>query len=313
MTGLGPEVLDLAQRRWTWAKGTGLGPNALDLQVLPSPAKSSLDLTGNDWTWQENLVHVPPSALGTQVHRLECLGGSRVVIRSGFEATRSLAWRDLIFWATSGGCGQPPRNIMIKQKNQRNSDFFIKKLTEFGLATSRRSRVVPVPNRALSLSVAAISRAIAAVSRSVAVVSRSIAAMSRSIIAAVSRSIAVVGAVSRPIASRSVSDRPIAVAIGEGKWQQAPACRARRHIQTLTKHKAQSATALDDTKPHRTHMTPPPPSPRCHVAASLLCRSRARARARGGGVSHAARTQHAARRHPDGRAGAAAASPAHAS
>ena len=53
MTGLGPEVLDLAQRRWTWAKGTGLGPNALDLQVLPSPAKSSLDLTGNDWTWQE--------------------------------------------------------------------------------------------------------------------------------------------------------------------------------------------------------------------------------------------------------------------
>ena len=53
-------MLDLAQRRWTWAKGTGLGPNALDLQVLPSPAKSSLDLTGNDWTWQENLVHVPP-------------------------------------------------------------------------------------------------------------------------------------------------------------------------------------------------------------------------------------------------------------
>ena len=60
MTGLGPEVLDLARMRWTWAKGTGLGPNALDLQVQPSPAKSSLDLTGNDWTWQENLVHVPP-------------------------------------------------------------------------------------------------------------------------------------------------------------------------------------------------------------------------------------------------------------
>ena len=189
-------------------------------------------------------------------------------------------------------------------------------------ATSRRSRVVPVPNRALSLSVAAISRAIAAVSRSIAAVSRSIAAISRSIaavsrsiavvsrsiavvsrsIAAISRSIAVVGAVSRPIASRSVSDRPIAVAIGEGKWQQAPACRARRHIQTLTKHKAQSATALDDTKPHRTHMTPPPPSPRCHVAASLLCRSRARARTRGGGG--VTRGAHAARSAPSsGRTG----------
>ena len=134
----------------------------------------------------------------------------------------------------------------------------------------------------------------AAISRSIAVVSRSIAA--------ISRSIAVVGAVSRPIASRSVSDRPIAVAIGEGKWQQAPACRARRHIQTLTKHKAQSATALDDTKPHRTHMTPPPPSPRCHVAASLLCRSRARARARGGGG--VTRGAHAARSAPSsGRTG----------
>ena len=141
-------------------------------------------------------------------------------------------------------------------------------------ATSRRSRVVPVPNRALSLSVAAISRAIAAVSRSIAAVSRSIAAISRSIaavsrsiavvsrsiavvsrsIAAISRSIAVVGAVSRPIASRSVSDRPIAVAIGEGKWQQAPACQARRHIRTLTtKHKAQSATTRWTTPNHTEH------------------------------------------------------------
>ena len=103
-------------------------------------------------------------------------------------------------------------------------------------------------------------------------------------------------------ATTVVSDRPIAVAIGEGKWQQAPACRARRHIQTLTKHKAQSATALDDTKPHRTHMTPPPPSPRCHVAASLLCRSRARARARGGGG--VTRGAHAARSAPSsGRTG----------
>ena len=55
------------------------------------------------------------SALDTQVHRLECLSGSRIVIRSGFEATRILAWRDLRLWATSGGCGQPPKNIMIKK------------------------------------------------------------------------------------------------------------------------------------------------------------------------------------------------------
>ena len=55
------------------------------------------------------------SALDTQVHRLECLSGSRIVIRSGFEATRILAWRDLRLWATSGGCGQPPKNIMINE------------------------------------------------------------------------------------------------------------------------------------------------------------------------------------------------------
>ena len=85
MTGLGPEVLDLAQRRWTWAKGTGLGPSTLDLQVLPSPAKSSLDLTGNDWTWQENLVHVPPA----EGLRIEGLG--KVQVRQG-----------------SGGLSRPP-------------------------------------------------------------------------------------------------------------------------------------------------------------------------------------------------------------
>ena len=136
-------------------------------------------------------------------------------------------------------------------------------------ATSRRARVVPLLNRALSLSVAAISRAIAAVSRSIAAVSRSIAAISRSIaavsrsvavvsrsIAAVSRFIAVVGgAVSRPIAARSVFDRRRHRPSGRGSGSRhLPAENAR--IRTLTKHKAQPATALDDTKPpHRTHNT----------------------------------------------------------
>ena len=66
------------------------------------------------------------------------------MIRSGFEATRILAWRDLRLWATSGGCGQPPRNIMINKPLGLSYLSVLRHRIQQGTVTTRLLRRVLV-------------------------------------------------------------------------------------------------------------------------------------------------------------------------